>query len=191
MKIRRPPAQADLGSVYPGRKLDQDELYHAIGSDLGDALRRVKVVFAGDSEVGKTSVASAISRAGLATGGPTVGVDFFVSGPDGTKAVIFDLAGQERFAPLAPLLSRGAKVAVLMFDVTRPKTLLSIPEWAQRLLTGQERVILVGNKFDLGLAVSPEDIAAVAAAVKAERVILTSASTGFGLEELKKALLEA
>ncbi len=156
-------------------------------------MRRLKVIFAGESEVGKTSVAAAISAAGLASGGPTIGADFFVSGPDGVRAVIFDLAGQDRFAPLAPLLSRGARVVVLIFDVSRPETLLAIPDWAERVLNGTEgaKVILVGNKLDAGLRVTPEEIASVAAAVGAHRVILTSASTGFGLEELRKELLEA
>jgi len=156
-------------------------------------LRRFKVIFAGESEVGKTTVAAAISTASLARGGPTIGADFFVSGPDGTKAVIFDLAGQDQFAPLAPLLARGARVVVLVFDVTRPETLLAIPEWAERVLNGSRdvRVILVGNKLDVGLRVTPEDIASVAASVGAHKVILTSASTGFGLDELREALLEA
>jgi len=144
-----------------------------------------KVVVAGEEGVGKTSLMMAVSDAGLSTGGRTVGVDFFVVRSGGSTAVIFDLSGRERFRVLTPSLARGASLAVLVFDVTRPETLEPLKRWACSLKC---RKILVANKADSG-GLSSEELERAAREVGADRVVVTSVKDGRGLEELRSAIL--
>lgn len=63
-----------------------------------------------------------------------------------------DLAGQKRFDPLKTIFFKGAQVGLLVFDLTRKDSLLSLKtEWIIPLLKTclQTVNILIGNKLDL------------------------------------------
>ncbi len=118
--------------------------------------RALKVVFAGDGEVGKTSLIRRycdgkfeISRI------ETIGVDFqskmvmLASGP--VKLSIWDMAGQERFQIVRSGLYRGSRCTALVFDATKPETLANLMRWRDEILAvvpGQ-RFAVVANKVDL------------------------------------------
>lgn len=118
--------------------------------------RALKVVFAGDGGVGKTSLIRRfcdgrfeISRV------QTIGVDFqskLVSLPTGSvKLSIWDLAGQDRFQVVRSGFYRGSRCAALVFDATQPETLANLRRWRAEILAvipGQ-RFAVVANKIDL------------------------------------------
>ncbi|KAH8824860.1 ras-domain-containing protein [Flagelloscypha sp. PMI_526] len=56
---------------------------------------------------------------------------------------IWDTAGQERFSSLSTAFFRGADACILMFDVNKPETLLSLFKLQDYC------VVVVGNKTDL------------------------------------------
>ncbi len=66
---------------------------------------------------------------------------------------LWDTGGEERFRAMAPLYYRDANAAILVFDVTDPKSFKSIEYWHKELdsLVKNEGLVLVlaGNKCDL------------------------------------------
>ncbi|XP_063885413.1 protein split ends-like isoform X2 [Scylla paramamosain] len=125
--------------------------------DLYCPTRMFKVVFIGDSGVGKTTF---IHRA--STGeyrrdfGSTVGVDYRtveVRVP-GVVAVLqlWDTAGQERFRSITRQYYRNADCVVVMYDLTSEHTFLNVVDWISSIReAGSEGVMVavVGNKEDL------------------------------------------
>eukprot|EP01133_Synstelium_polycarpum_P013076 gene13076-15382_t len=111
-----------------------------------------------DIYVGKTAIAIRYAE-GIFPTRPlsTVGASFLTKninfdGQIKVKYQIWDTAGQDRFRSLAPMYYRGASVAVLVFDVTLPKTFEKVKEWVVELRQNiQDDIILVvcGNKIDL------------------------------------------
>jgi len=155
-------------------------------------MKRVKVVFVGETGVGKTTLATV-----LATGRPpdasamTVGADFHVlrDAESDVTLVMFDLAGQERFRHLAPGIAKGADVVVAVFDVSKPSTLSLLGDWSEVLNQEGVKIVLVGNKLDLGPSVGPEDVRRVAESLNAREVVLVSALYGHNVEKLKETLI--
>jgi small GTP-binding protein len=108
--------------------------------------------------------------------------------------LIWDTAGQETYRGLTSQYYRDARIALVVFDVTRPSTLESVAEWHTRLTDSNQSPIvcvLVGNKVDLpNRQVSTEQGQAVAD----ERKMLyreTSAVTGKGITEVFEDACEA
>lgn len=119
--------------------------------------QQLKIVFIGDSSVGKTTIIQRyISARFEACSQPTVGSMFFtkeleVNGKD-FKLQIWDTAGQERFQSIAPLYFRDAHGVIVTFDVTNRDSFHNLSNWIQKLEDlGPERlaVCLIGNKIDL------------------------------------------
>jgi Ras-related protein Rab-5C len=68
------------------------------------------------------------------------------------KFEIWDTAGQERFASLAPMYYRNAQSALVVYDLTKPTSLLKAKHWVaelQRQASPGIVIALVGNKLDL------------------------------------------
>lgn len=146
-----------------------------------------KVLFAGEGGVGKTSIIRKFLGDGLSRG-ITLGVDFHFIRKNNVNIMIWDFSGQERFKPLIENLFCGAKLLVLVFDLSRPKTLLKLMDWANyvRSKVDQIPVIVVGNKKDLGKKISDKLIQEVLGKLpfKVLGYIETSALTGENLNEL-------
>lgn len=147
----------------------------------------LKVVVAGDGGVGKTSL---IRR--YATGKfqesrlMTIGVDFQIQvvNIDGrpVKLSIWDIAGQERFGVFRSSFYRGARAVALVYDVTDPTSLESLPRWKAeivRVVPGV-RFLVVGNKVDLPRRIPREQVIAW---TRSRRLpyLETSAKTGQGV----------
>jgi len=87
----------------------------------------------------------------------TIGVEFatrIVTMKDGkaVKAQIWDTAGQERYRGLTTAYYRGARGALLVYDVTKRETFRNVARWVRELRDHAPRdivVILIGNKIDL------------------------------------------
>jgi GTPase SAR1 family protein len=70
-----------------------------------------------------------------------------------------DLGGQEHFRFFHEGLVTGASILLMVFDVTRIKTLFSLREWIPIIQQiPRERWILVGNKLDDIAMITEEDI---------------------------------
>ncbi|CAD6499611.1 BgTH12-03721 [Blumeria graminis f. sp. triticale] len=87
---------------------------------------------------------------------PTIGAAFLTQKcnlPARTiKFEIWDTAGQERFASLAPMYYRNAQSALVVYDLTKPASLIKAKHWIaelQRQASPGIVIALVGNKLDL------------------------------------------
>lgn len=118
----------------------------------------LQVAILGDGFVGKTAILRRLK------GEPfehdyviTVGADFVVKKMElGNKKVtlqIWDVGGQQQFAPLRSKYYSMASGVLIVFDIMLRKTFESIPIWLNEILENNNwrlvPVILVGNKNDL------------------------------------------
>jgi small GTP-binding protein len=151
-----------------------------------------KYIITGDAGCGKTCLLTQFTEERFIDTSPTMGVE--IAFRDITiddhciRLQIWDTAGQERFKSLTVRYYRESTVALLVFDIHRRKSFLSIVDWLSdvRKYTGTNtRCILIGNKCDIDThrAVSYEEANAFAQSndlIYAE----TSAKTGYNVVPL-------
>jgi len=118
--------------------------------------RSCKVVFLGDTSVGKSCLAVRFVRNDFFEfQEPTIGAAFLAKkitlNDTDYKLEIWDTAGQERYRSLAPMYYRGAKAAVIVYDITNEDTFTGARSWIKELKTKAPDciILLVGNKVDL------------------------------------------
>jgi small GTP-binding protein len=152
-------------------------------------LPEFKVVFVGTQSVGKTSIIMCYSGADFSNDRqPTIG-SAFVSRQVVTEyglanLQIWDTAGQERYRSLVPMYSRGASVAVVVFDLTSHESFEDLDDWIAQLQTDLNQtcqIVVAANKRDIQPPVVEEEeisqwIENNAAGVK--DVVRVSAKTG-------------
>ncbi|CAL9128114.1 unnamed protein product [Musa textilis] len=116
-----------------------------------------KMVLIGDSGVGKSNLLSRFTRNHFSLDSKsTIGVEFAtrtlqVEGRT-VKAQIWDTAGQERYRAITSAYYRGALGALLVYDVTKPKSFENANRWLKELRDHADPniiVMLIGNKIDL------------------------------------------
>ena len=115
-----------------------------------------KVVFLGDTSVGKSCLTIRFLRDEfLEFQDPTIGAAFLSKNITyqgrQINLEIWDTAGQERYRSLAPMYYRGAKIAVVVYDITQQNTFDGAKKWINELSEKHTEctIILVGNKCDL------------------------------------------
>ena len=117
--------------------------------------RTFKLVFVGDSGVGKTSlVERTVKNSFTENADSTIGAAFhkYVLKTDDNMTVTFniwDTAGQERYRSLGPIYYRGSDAAILVYDITNSQSFDNIDAWIHNLKTvlGSDIVIaLVGER---------------------------------------------
>ncbi|KAG5933099.1 Rab5-like GTPase [Claviceps sorghi] len=117
----------------------------------------VKLVLLGEAAVGKSSlVLRFVNNDFQENKEPTIGAAFLTQKcnlPTRTiKFEIWDTAGQERFASLAPMYYRNAQAALVVYDLTKPTSLIKAKHWVvelQKQASPGIVISLVGNKLDL------------------------------------------
>ncbi|KAH3760673.1 GTP-binding protein ypt5 [Pelomyxa schiedti] len=116
-----------------------------------------KIVLLGESNTGKTSLVSRITRNTFQSDpSNTIGATFqvFNATVNGktVKLELWDTAGQERYRSLTPMYMRGAHAGIIVYDITNMSSFDGMKQWAEDLkstaLDGCV-VAIVGNKTDL------------------------------------------
>lgn len=154
----------------------------------------VKVVVAGDGNVGKTSLIRRYCEGKFeASRVATIGVDFqtqTVDLPTGkVKLSIWDMAGQDRFQVVRAGFYRGSRATALVYDVSSLESLDHLRRWKEEILqaVASQPFILVGNKTDLRRAVPREEAERLAASMDA-LYAETSALNGEGVPAMFEGL---
>lgn len=118
--------------------------------------RLFKIVFVGDSAVGKTSFLRRLCEARFSQGmAATVGIDYRVKTVTVDNAQValqlWDTAGQERYRCISQQFFRKADGVVVMYDLTAKQSFLSIRQWlssVEEAVGDRIPVLLLGNKLD-------------------------------------------
>ena len=118
-----------------------------------------KIIVLGDCAVGKSNILSKYSKNIFnKSSKSTIGVELFTKfykyENKIIKVNIWDTAGQERFTSMITTYYKGAKGALLVYDITRRNTFNNIDNWLKELIainSDKISAILIGNKSDLSL----------------------------------------
>jgi len=109
-----------------------------------------KIVILGDLGVGKSSIVNRLISGNFFEGtDSTIGAAYNKVTFQGMTLNIWDTAGQEKFRSIAPIYYRNAKVAIIVFDVSREinTSFKSIDYWIKHL--DECKIFIIGNKIDL------------------------------------------
>lgn len=154
----------------------------------------LKVVFAGDGNVGKTSLIRRYCEGKFDQSRvATIGVDFqtqLVDLPSGqVKLSIWDMAGQDRFQVMREGFYRGGRSAALVYDLTELESLARLKRWRDEVIAAVPMIplVVVGNKRDLAPDNTLAQGIAMAKALSAPHLV-TSALSGEGVPELFQML---
>lgn len=157
-----------------------------------------KIVFLGESSVGKSSIVERLqtnvfndkksSTIGAAFINKKIVVDTINGEPKKVVNLqIWDTAGQERFHNLTPLYYRNANLALVVYDVNNSLSLAKAEYWMTQLEEFPEiQVVLVGNKVDLDWKIDQEELTNLEGKYKDKiiNVFKTSAKSGDGVKEM-------
>lgn len=158
----------------------------------------LKVVFLGDTAVGKSCLAVRFVRNEFFEfQEPTIGAAFLGKNINLNdkryKFEIWDTAGQERYRSLAPMYYRGAKAAVIVYDITDEDTFKGAKTWVSEIKKKSNNcfILLVGNKVDLTNN-RKVDINMVKNYVDDNNIIYmeSSAKTGLNVEKIFTTIAE-
>ena len=155
-----------------------------------------KLVFMGDSGVGKSSLATRmVSDTFLVCTEATIGASYFSKSivKDGQQYNfnIWDTAGQEKYNCLVPLYYRNSDAAILVYDITNRLSYENakkrIPELRDK--SSVSTVMLIGNKTDLSERLIETDEASGFAAEQNILYLETSAKTSLNVQGILETML--
>ena len=118
---------------------------------------KFKVVIVGDSGVGKTNLVKRFINDSFSKDSKaTVGVEFMsknysINGKI-FKIEIWDTAGQERYKSITAAYYKGAKGAMIVYDVTSKTTFDNVDKWHNEIKDKANKninIMMIGNKTDL------------------------------------------
>lgn len=156
-----------------------------------------KIVFMGDSGVGKSSIAERIVNDTFSVGTEaTIGASYFSKCIIKDKQTycfnIWDTAGQEKYNCLVPLYYRNSDVAIIVYDITNKKSydnaIKRIPELRQK--SSVSTIMLIGNKTDLVDRVITTADTEVFAKENNVLFIETSAKNAFHTKDLLENMID-
>lgn len=119
--------------------------------------REVKVVLLGGTGVGKSSIMLRfVTNNFKPYSESTIGASFMSKmitvDSRQIKFQIWDTAGQEKYHSLAPMYYRSAGAAIIVYDITQPKTFNILKTWVEELRSKGPKdiaIAIAGNKADL------------------------------------------
>uniref|UniRef100_A0AC34PUQ3 MAM domain-containing protein n=1 Tax=Panagrolaimus sp. JU765 TaxID=591449 RepID=A0AC34PUQ3_9BILA len=190
--VKKPQRPSDFGPILV--------FDHPVPEDIRSPDRIFKIVFVGDSAVGKTCFLHRFCHNRFKPlFNATIGVDFTIKSiklRDRLVAVqLWDTAGQERFRSITKQYFRKADSVVLMYDVTSEQSFLNVRNWIESVRMGVDDgcvMCLVGNKVDL----ASNDLARKVSYSDGKRIAQefdmlffeTSAYTGLGINDCMRAV---
>lgn len=126
-----------------------------------------KIVVVGDSAVGKSNiltryVQNEFNQESKSTVGVELSTKLYKINDKYVKVHLWDTAGQERYQSITAAYYKGAKGAMIVYDITRTSTFDSVDRWYKEIKSHADKniaMLLVGNKSDLKMLrqVSNED----------------------------------
>ncbi|GMT30657.1 hypothetical protein PFISCL1PPCAC_21954, partial [Pristionchus fissidentatus] len=188
------PHSTTRANLQNGVREKMSELERLLPQDPStSAIKTIKVVMMGDSCAGKSAILERfISNTFDDTSTSTIGMDFFSkqfttrSGKN-IRLQVWDTAGQERFRQLMPSYIREAAVAILVFDLSNPRSFANLDSWVlfmRRQRGDKTKLVLVGNKSDNERSVEPSAVLQFLIDHDEVPYIETSARTGENVVEL-------
>ena len=116
-----------------------------------------KLILIGDSCVGKSNILlKYLKNQFNENSKTTIGVEFgtknIIINNKRIKIQIWDTAGQERYRSITSAYYKGAKGALIVYDITRKNTFDNIDKWITDLKLNGDKdicIIILGNKSDL------------------------------------------
>ena len=116
---------------------------------------RQKIIFVGDSGVGKTTIINRINNEEFKDlNESSVGIDYYSKNikfrGEELTLQIWDTAGQEKYRGLIPTYARNAVLAFIIYDISSKKSFENLTEWINYLNSIEKMpMIICGNKIDL------------------------------------------
>lgn len=150
------PSQGELMPTSPrGQPVGKEALSKEEGS-LSTPDRLFKIVFVGNSAVGKTSFLRRFCDDRFYPGmTATVGIDYRVKmvhvGDSQVALQLWDTAGQERYRCITQQFFRKADGVIVMYDLTAKQSFLSVRQWlssVEEAVGDRVPILLLGNKID-------------------------------------------
>ena len=123
--------------------------------DVSYQINRQKIIFTGDSSVGKTSIINVLMGQKFSSDyEASIGVDFFSKTIKYKgkiiKLQIWDSAGQEKFKSLIPNYIHGASLIFIVYDITNKKTFDNVQSWIDFVNDIEtSNIVILGNKKDM------------------------------------------
>lgn len=118
-------------------------------------LDKVKIVFVGNSGVGKTALFQRMKTGAFYETSATVGgacTNLTVScNEQDVPLILWDTAGQDSFREIVPMYFNRAAFIIIVYDVTSEESFRAVTEWAELSRTNSPEgthLLLVGNKVD-------------------------------------------
>ena len=124
----------------------------------------LKILTAGEGGVGKTTLLHRYIKGEFSADlKMTVGIEFFakeiIIDDVHVTLQLWDFAGQKHFRFMLDSYVLGAKGALLMFDLTRPITLMNLESWINIVRKDDPNlpILFIGTKLDLKDQIEVED----------------------------------
>jgi len=159
-----------------------------------EALYVLKIIVVGEGGVGKTTMIRRLCYQKYLPQKMTIGADLasydLQIEENKYKLQLWDFAGEKRFRFFLPSYCKGAKGALLVFDLARYSTFIKLKEWYEILRSSAPQsisIILIGAKRDLVKekkgAVSFEEVLEFQESHNIHGYIETSAKTGENISD--------
>ena len=118
---------------------------------------KIKIIVVGDSGVGKTNLINRFATDKFDTNSKaTIGVEFVYKtlkiNKEVIKVEVWDTAGQERYRAITSSYYKGAKGAIIVYDITNEDSFNNVESWMNEVTKKGKtdmQFLLVGNKKDL------------------------------------------
>lgn len=117
----------------------------------------IKIVVVGDSGVGKSNILNRyvhneFNHDSKATVGVELNTKTYKINDKVVKVHLWDTAGQERYKSITAAYYKGARGAMIVYDITKQETFKSVDKWYKEIKEfGDKSLIpmIIGNKCDL------------------------------------------
>lgn len=129
-------------------------------SENDDDQKSYRIVFIGNSHVGKTSIVSRIKREGIEGIKPTISPLSSIVDYKDCIFKIWDTAGQSRFQNLSQCFYKDANVFVIVYDVRDRESFSSLNRWyeiSKELEPNAKYIIVANNVASQNRAVTKEE----------------------------------